>query len=100
MRQFANDNETWQQCVLCNTDPVPAWCHFLNRNITNKIAAIPPAMLATTFMNTGHHVSLCLQMDGNKFQYLLYPNLNKDGKMNLRASAFIPVKKEKIVPLP
>jgi hypothetical protein len=30
MESFTNENETWQQCVVCNSDPVPALVRALS----------------------------------------------------------------------
>lgn len=70
-------------------------CHFLNKNVTNKIAAIPPPT------NIGHHVSLSLSPHGRKpISVSSVPEFEQRWENELRA--FIQVKKEKlkIVPLP
>lgn len=50
------ENKNWQNCILCNSDLVPA-CPVC---ATYAIAAVPPAMLTATFVNMQHHVSLSL----------------------------------------
>jgi hypothetical protein len=53
--------------ALSNHDPLSA-CLVC---AISTIAAIPPAMLATTFANMEFCVSLCFQMEGNQIHHLL-----------------------------
>jgi hypothetical protein len=59
-------------CVLFIIDLL-LFClaHTISISIANKTAVIPPAMQVTKIMNMEHSVGLCLQMDGNQFQYFL-----------------------------
>lgn len=61
------ENKNWQHCVLCKSDLVPA-CPVC---AIYAIAAVPPAMLAATFVNMQHHISLPLQAERNQFQHPL-----------------------------
>jgi hypothetical protein len=45
--------------------------HTISISIANKTAVIPPAMQVAKIMNMEHSVGLCLQVDGNQFQYFL-----------------------------
>jgi hypothetical protein len=68
MQYFEGEEEIWQQCILCCTDPVPS-CPVCAIYITNEIVAVPPAVLAASCANTGHRVCLCVQAEDNQFGF-------------------------------
>jgi hypothetical protein len=80
-------HKTWQHCVLFNTNPVPA-CPVSAISITNKTAAVPPAMHAVTFTNMERRVFMCFQTEGKKFSTCCIKIISTSTKVYTRQGSF------------